>query len=147
MNAFDTKANTLTQPAEPIPLIFSRSKNRPLTCLLIGMINPEKIWTLIAHKMAGHPLDEELSELEQWLNQDPELENYLKTIIHCWQPGQYDKDIVKQAFRKVSEKLTPFRSARQEDKRQAARNHEKTIHQVLSRVFQKGKAIACFWLL
>ncbi len=111
------------------------------------MTNPERIWTLIAHKMAGHPLDEDLQELEQWLSQDPELEHYLKTIIHCWQPGQYDKDIVKQAFRKVSEKLTPFRSDRQEHKRQAARNHENRLNILLSKILQKGKAVAGFWLV
>ncbi|MHA4844644.1 FecR family protein [Flavitalea antarctica] len=52
----------------------------------------DRIWTLMARKLAGEITSEEQTELEQFLRTNPDIHFPLQTISDLWVPDTYDMD-------------------------------------------------------
>lgn len=47
-------------------------------------MNEERLWSLLAHKLAGEASKEELCELDTILKENPEMQQLVDTFIKIW---------------------------------------------------------------
>jgi putative ABC transport system permease protein len=65
------------------------------------MQNQDRVWELIAKKLAGEASEAELKELDEFLQQNPGTTYPVEQLTHLWnQPAQKDDDSAEQAFTK-----------------------------------------------
>ena len=88
-------------------------------------MHEEYIWNLIAKKLSGEAVREELQELEDLLRISPELHYSMQNIIDLWKPQpNFDQEEAHQAFNRHLERmhdlgieLTPNNFHKEEEKR------------------------------
>lgn len=67
-------------------------------------MNNERIWTLVAKKLAGEATAEDILELYDLLKENPEVHYSLEIFDELWQQNQFAKDRPVAAYARLLKK-------------------------------------------
>ena len=64
----------------------------------------DRTWNLFALKLAGKASPEEWAELQQIMEQEPQIAVHLQALTNFWhQHSKYDKERIEKAIKKIAE--------------------------------------------
>src|SRR5437868_936586 len=88
-------------------------------------MNFDRIWTLLARKLAGETSPEELGELESLLKQNPDTHLKVQALVESWNQQQFSKEAdSEEAYHNLISKL------KDEGQMAAAEEYEYSIDEV-----------------
>ena len=66
-------------------------------------MDQDRTWNLFALKLAGKASPEEWAELQQIMEQEPQIAVHLQTLTNFWhQHSKYDKERIEKAIKKIA---------------------------------------------
>ena len=68
-------------------------------------MDQDRTWNLFALKLAGKASPEEWAELQQIMEQEPQIAVHLQALTNFWhQHSKYDRERIEKAIKKIAEK-------------------------------------------